>query len=337
MANRQMFQPIRLSGVPLRNRVVMPPMLTNMGVVGKQSVCWYRERARGGVGLVIVEGTGLARFGDPAFVKGLETLVSAVKGEGAAIAIQLFLPPQVNGEPVAVTAGEKERQPTEAEIRRFVAEFAHVGRICRDVGFDGVEPHGAHGFFLNQFFSTKTNRRTDAYGGSLQGRMRLGLEIVRAVRDAVGEEFLILYRHTPAEEASGGYLLEDSLTFAAELVSAGVNVMDISPSTSKSGAHCDWAAAIRAVVDVPVLAVGGMQDADAADRALRDGKCDLVAVGRQLIADAHWTAKVRDGREDEVIHCQKCNEGCYGALRRKETVHCVNNPDSGREYLRSET
>jgi 2,4-dienoyl-CoA reductase-like NADH-dependent reductase (Old Yellow Enzyme family) len=333
MQQSPLFQPLSLRQVTLRNRIVMAPMVSNMGITSQQGICWYRERARGGVGLVIVESTWLASFHDPAFVAGLPALARAVHAEGAAIVVQLHQPADIGGEAVAVTGGGSAREVTAAEIERIVADYAHAARVCADAGFDGVEPHGAHGFLLNQFFSPRTNQRRDAYGDGLAGRMRLGLEIVRAIRAAAGDRLLLLYRHTPQEDAAGGYSLADTLQFMPELVHAGVDVLDISPSIGPHGEHAALAAAVKQAVSVPVIAVNGMREVARAEAALREGKCDLVALGRQLIADAHWPTKVRDGRLGEIIACTECSEACFGGLRRGVPIGCVNNPASGKEYL----
>ncbi|NLC56515.1 MAG: hypothetical protein GX774_06745 [Armatimonadetes bacterium] len=161
MQQSPLFQPLSLRQVTLRNRIVMAPMVSNMGITSQQGICWYRERARGGVGLVIVESTWLASFHDPAFVAGLPALARAVHAEGAAIVVQLHQPADIGGEAVAVTGGGSAREVTAAEIERIVADYAHAARVCADAGFDGVEPHGAHGFLLNQFFSPRTNQRRD--------------------------------------------------------------------------------------------------------------------------------------------------------------------------------
>ncbi|HIE52877.1 MAG TPA: NADH:flavin oxidoreductase [Armatimonadetes bacterium] len=327
-----LFAPLRVNHLTLRNRVVMPPMVTNFGVTTERSRAWYAERARGGVGLIIVEATRLPFFDQPGFALGLRALAEAVHAEGATIAIQLFAPPQVNGEPVEVTGSETARGITREEIRALIDRFAEVAKVVQEAGFDAVEPHGAHGFFLNQFFSPRFNQREDEYGGDLVGRMRLGCEIVRRIREAVGPDYLILYRHTPEERAAGGYTLEESQTFAQELVRAGVNVLDISPSTEPDGEHAGLAAAIKSCVDVPVIAVGGMNDPEAAEAALRAGKCDLVAIGRGLIADPYWPEKVFSGRRAEIVACVECNEGCFGNLRQGVPIGCTQNPRAGLEY-----
>jgi len=189
---------------------------------------------------------------------------------------------------------------------------------------------------MNRFFWPRHNKRTDEFGGDLEARMEFGLRAVNTVRDAVGPELLILYRHTPVHSGDGGYGIDDSKAFAPELVKAGVDVLDISPCRPSGGEPGLWAGEIRETVDVPVIAVGGMNDPAAAEAALTSGKCDLCAIGRGQIADAHWAEKVAAGREDDIIECIECNEHCYGNLRDGVPIGCTQNPDSGNEYLRTQ-
>lgn len=319
-----LFEPLRIKNLTLRNRYVMPPMVTNMCVTSGQAIAYYRERARGGVGLVIVEATHVDRFSYQRFVNGLRHLAGAVHKEGAAIAIQLFHGNVFDCEETTPTELTKE------QIGRLKRKFVYAASKAREAGFDGVEPHGAHGYFLNQFFSPERNRRTDEYGGSLENRMRLGLEIVSAIREELDPDVLILYRHTPV---GMGYTLDESVRFAVELERAGLDVMDVSPSTSKGGEHADLAAAIKSSLNIPVIAVGGMEDPKMAEKALREGKCDLVAVGRGLIADPHLPNKVKEGRVDEIVKCVKCSEKCSGNLSAGLPISCTQNPKVGLEYL----
>jgi 2,4-dienoyl-CoA reductase-like NADH-dependent reductase (Old Yellow Enzyme family) len=284
---------------------------------------------------VIQEGTRTLLFDEPRYADGLRPMVEAVHDAGARVAIQLFVADTVGEEQVDVSARDGAREVTATEIETMHDCLARAAAACQSVGFDAVEPHGAHGFFMNRFFSPVHNRRTDAYGGSLENRMRFGLAAVRAVRSAVGAGYPIFYRHTPREGGDGGYTIDDSRQFCRALVDAGVDVLDVSPSNSGEGPHADMAAAIKQAVAVPVIAVGGMNDPRQADAALAEEKCDLVAIGRGLIADAHWPAKVSSGHEAEVIECVECNEKCFGNLRRGLPVACAQNPESGSEYLRA--
>jgi len=330
----RLFSPLEVKGLPLRNRVVMPPMASNMGVTSDQALAYYRERARGGVGMVIVEGTRVDLFPAPEFARGLARLARALRAEGAASAIQLVQPPEFDGHAVSVSGQDDRRAAATEEVARIPANFARAARVAQEAGFDGVEIHGAHGFFLNHFFGPARNTRADRYGGSLEARRRVGVESVRAVRAATGLNFLVMYRHTPVDEEAG-YQLADSLPFARALEAADLDVLDVSPSTAPGEEHAGLAGALRRAVGVPIIAVGGLGDPAAAEAALRAGRADLVAIGRGLIADAHWAAKVRAGREAEIIECRECDEKCYGNLREGIPISCVQNPDSGFEYLSS--
>lgn len=330
-----LFQPIQVRGKTVRNRIVMPPMVTNMGHVTDQAIAWYAERAKGGVGLVIVESTPLERLKEPHIRDGLPRLADAVHAAGALVAMQVFFTPAVDGRPVSVSGTEEAPAVSADQIRARAEQFAEAAVFLKECGFDGVEPHGAHGFFLNQFFSPRHNRRQDEFGGSLEGRMRTGLTIVSAIRQAVGDDFILLYRHTPDEQTPEGYGLEDSLVFAERLAASGVDILDVSPSTrAGSDNHAGMAGAIRRVVNIPVIAVGGMKDPAAACAAIESGKCDLVAIGRGLIAEPHWANKVRNGRTDEIVWCIECNERCFGHLREGKAIGCKVNPNAGKEYLR---
>ncbi|HHX64810.1 MAG TPA: NADH:flavin oxidoreductase, partial [Chloroflexi bacterium] len=178
------------------------------------------------------------------------------------------------------------------------------------------EPHGAHGYLINQFFSPEQNGRTDAYGGSLENRMRLATQIVEAIRPICGDRMLLTYRHTPVGR---GYGIDESLTLAETLVSAGVDILDLSPSSDEQPG--DRAAPFRGL-GVPLIAVGRLDEVDRALEVLAEDRADLVAVGRALIADAQWPTKVRRGRMDKILRCIHC-DGCHADLREGRVVGCT--------------
>jgi len=331
-----LFQPFRIKSYELKNRIVYPPAVSVTGIVTPEGIAWYDRIARGGVGAIIVESARLACFHDSDFVANLPRLADTIHQHDVLAAIQLFQPPQTpGGDSVSVSGTADVRAVTPEELQDVAADFAHATTVALDAGFDGVEPHGAHGFFLNQFFSPLSNTRNDSYGGSIENRTRLGVEVVEAVRKAAGPDHLVFYRHTPEQREEGGYGLEDSLQFAPRLESAGVDVLDISPSTHNVtprekfdpvGPHAGLAEAFRNVVECPIIAVGGMNDPAAAVRVLERGKVDLLAICRGLIADAEWPTKVAEGRLDEIIECVECNEFCYGNLFRGEQIACTQWP-----------
>jgi len=328
----KLFEPLTVRTLQLKNRIVMPPMVANMGVITDQSRAYYAERAKGGAGLIIVEAVVLRRFESPEFVEGLSLLAEDVHEGGARLAIQLFLEDRDDKKARrAVSRTDDVRAITREEIEASPGRFADAAQKARAAGFDAVELHGAHGYFLNQFFSPSTNQRTDEYGGDLEGRMRMGLSCVRATREAVGDDYPVLYRHTAAESAPGGYTIVDTLQFAPRLVDAGVDILDISPSTGGKE-HAGLAAAVRGSVDAPIIAVGGMEDPDAAEAVLQERKADLAAIGRGLLADPFWPRKVEEDRRDEIIECIKCNEFCFGNLGKGVPIGCTQNPRTGHEH-----
>lgn len=304
-----MFEPLTVRGKVFKNRIVMPPMVVNRGVTTPEGIAWYGRHAAGGPALVIVEATGVARFGGELTAANLKPLVDAIHAGGALAAIQLF--PWVFGTKIFPA------DLSEAQIATMIAGYRTAATICREAGFDGIEPHGAHNYLLNLFFSPGKNKRTDVYGGaSLENRMRLGLAIVRAVKPLCGP-MLLLYRHTPV---GAGYTIEESVQFSRELVAAGVDILDISPASDKAAG--DRAAPFK-TLSVPVIAVNNLAQAERAVEVIREGRADLCAIGRGLIADPDWPLKVREGRLKDVILCTDCNKVCWGTLRQGLPVACA--------------
>ncbi len=250
----ELFSPFHLNGLVLRNRIVAPPMLQIRPITSAEGIAWYRRLAAGGAAMVTVEVTSILRFGTELTADNLRPLVKAIHDQGAAAAIQLF--------PIQFRAEVDPNTLTAAQIDDILQRYAATALICRDAGFDAVEPHGAHGYLINQFFMPDRNRRTDEYGGTLDNRCRFGVRIVQSIRRAVGNDYLLFYRHTPTGKAYG---VEDSLELARRLVDAGANLLDISPA--KQQIEADLAAPFKQHFKVPVIAVNGMEDPDAATRA----------------------------------------------------------------------
>ena len=304
-----LFETLKVRNKTLPNRVVMPPMVVLRGLTTPEGIEWYGRHASGGVGMVIVEATAVNRFGTELTAQNLKPLVDAIHRGGALAAIQLF--PVSFGQVVAPAEVERD------EIEVLVADYGKATEICARAGFDGVEPHGAHGFLLNQFFSPVQNQRTDEFGGSLENRMRLALRIAAEVRQKADPDMLLLYRHTPVGQ---GYDVEESLILAAQLVRAGVDILDISPASADQPG--DRAAPFKKL-GAPIIAVNRLDEIDRALQVLNQGRADLVAVGRGLIADPDWPLKVRQGRFDEIVTCTRCDELCFGNLREGIPIACT--------------
>ena len=310
-----LFEPLEVRGKVLGNRIVMPPMVQLRPITSPEGVEWYRERAAGGVGLVIVEATSVSRFGSELTPETLRPLVDAVHDGGALIAIQLF--------PVTFEFPRTEPLPTPDDVSTdqlvdIVTDYRRAAEVCAAAGFDGIEPHGAHGYLINQLFSPVQNRRTDDYGGSPAARERFALDIVRAVLPPTREAgMLLLYRHTPVGK---GYGIEDSVPFLGRLVEAGVDILDISPASDE--APGDRAAPFTSL-GVPVIAVNELDEVDRALEVLREERAQLIAVGRGLIAEPNWPTLVREGRFGDILRCERCDEGCFGHLNLGIPVECV--------------
>jgi len=320
----RLLDPIRIGSLEIPNRLVMPPMGTrlagNGGQVTDRLVAHYQERAPG-VGLVIVEHACVTLAGrmhdsqlgihKDELVPGLGTLARAVQKQGARIAIQINhvgakAPPNpALGTPASASAVAPpgiETVPRElslSEIGEIVKAFGQAARRAKEAGFDAVEVHGAHGFLNNQFTSPLTNKRTDSYGGSLENRMRLPLEIVAELRRQVGGDYPILYRLGASDMIEGGLTLQEGQRIASALVEAGVDVVDVSgghggsvhPTITGQGFLVPMAEEIKRVVTVPVIGVGGITEPEFADRVIREGRVDLIAVGRAILRDPGWGAK----------------------------------------------
>ncbi len=337
-----LFDPLRIKGMELRNRIVFAPVVTNFGLRNERALNFFTARARGGVGLIIVHGTPVDLLIKADWARSLRTIISAVHKEGAKIALQLWHGNELNGEAVAPSARESYRQISREEIRTVIDKFAAAARNCQEAGFDGVEVHGAHGYFIHQFFSPLTNQRTDEYGGTLEGRMLLALELVVAMRQAVGDSLLLLYRHSAVDGLPGGTTIEESARLAKALENHWLDVMDVSagmgrtdglslpPASSPEGTHAELAAKIKAKVSMPVIAVGRVQTRAVAEKILQEKKADLVALGRQLLADPYWPKKVRDGKEDEIVFCNYCGF-CGEEMRAGRPITCPVNPNLGKE------
>ena len=246
-------------------------------------------------------------------INGLTKLTESIHAKGTPVCIQVNHPGRegsraISGaEPVAPSvvptnsSGVIPRELGRHEIQRLVRLFGEAAGRARKAGFDAVEVHGAHGYLLNQFTSPLSNRRTDEYGGSFEGRIRFPLETVAEVRMAVGSDFLVLYRLGASDGEGRGVTIGDSQTLAQRLVRAGVNIVDVSggligdapEEMTAQGYFLPLAEKIKQAVEAPVIGVGGITDPTFADQAIRQGRVDLVAVGRALLADPDWALSAK--------------------------------------------
>jgi len=322
-ARKGLFSPIRMGTLHLANRIVMPPMVMDMvtptGEVTDDNIQHYVARARAHPGLIIVEATSIApggrlrakglRIETDDQVVGLRRLTTAIKKTGTPVAVQLVhagahAPNSLTGkQPVAPSeivpprGNETPRVLTINEITSLVNAFGGAAVRALEAGFDAIELHGAHGFLLSQFLSPYTNLRQDVYGKNLEGRMRFPLGVVAEVRERLDPEFPVLYRLGASDLMPDGLTLEEGISVAKALEDAGVDLLDISgglsgdgQGMSEQGYFVYLAQAVKKVVRVPVVGVGNITNPEYADKIIREGRVDLVAVGRAMLSNPNWAA-----------------------------------------------
>ncbi|MEJ5348567.1 MAG: FAD-dependent oxidoreductase [Desulfosoma sp.] len=362
-----LFQPVVINKMEVPNRIVMPAMHLNMAKkfqVTDRLVDFYAERARGGAGLICVGyatvdelsgSPGNIGAHDDVFIEGLARLSAAIKENGSLSAVQLnhagrYNPSILMGgkQPVAPSAvpsrltGETPRELTVEEIQGIVDRFAQAARRVKQAGFDAVEILCGTGYLISEFLSPLTNKRTDQYGGDLNGRMRFGLEVICAVRDAVGPDFPILVRTNGNDFMPGGVGRKELAIFAQALVGHGADALNINVGWHEArvpqiisdvprGAFAYLARSIKERVSVPVIAGHRINDPRVARELIADDLCDMVAMGRSLIADPRLPEKARTGREHEIVHCIACAQGCFDNLFEMKSVECLCNPLAGHE------
>jgi len=390
----RLLAPGRIGRMELRNRIVMAPMGTNFaaedGQVTERITDYYSERARGGVGLIIVgigsvvhpRGSIIPQqlgLSDDRFVPGLRRLTESVHLHGAKIAIQLMHGGKLSRQDLAegyapVTPspvstlmiemiegftrdeirrlavqfanmpGDKmTKELTVEEIRRLVVRFADSAARAKAAGFDGVEIHAGHGYLISEFLSRSCNKRQDSYGGDLENRARLLLEIVAAVRDRVGADYPVWCRIDGAElNIDQGITTDEAQRLAQMLQEAGIDALHVSgyggaglggfydgPIVYNPGSLLPLAHAIRELLSIPVIAVGGIGP-ELAEEALRDGQADFIAMGRPLLADPQLPNKLASGEQDRIRPCIKCY-CCVHQIFWGEAVYCTVNPAAGNE------
>lgn len=363
-----LFDDFYIGNLRVKNRIVMVSMATNLadaaGGASEAMIHYYAARAKGGVGLILVENSGIGPQGrsgaiqlrcDSAnYVPGIGRIADAIHYYGAKAMIQLQHAGQsarredigeipVGPSPVIDQNGQLiARELTRREIREITGQFARAAEYARLAGMDGVEIHAAHAYLLAEFLSPITNRRTDEYGGTIENRARFACEVVKAVRERTGSSFCISVRMNGMELDEGGLTIEEAEKAARLLENAGADLLNVSTGLRKhsenlssftpEGWRVSLAERMKKTVMIPVLCSGGIRKREMMEEILERGKADLIGVGRQFIADPDWPEKMQAGREEEIVRCLKCNVGCAGnRITGKRAIQCAVNPDVARE------
>lgn len=362
-----LFSQVRINKLTLKNRIVMTAMhlgYTPQGEVTDRLVEFYAARAIGGVALIIVGGcvidehggmASMIRISDDSSIPGLARLVRSVKKRGAKIAAQLYQAGRyahssmIGGrKPFSASAvrsrltGETPRALELEEIPQVQDKFSLAALRAKKAGFDAIEILGSAGYLISQFLSPITNLRRDRYGGSLENRMRFGIEVAEKVRNIVGPEYPVIMRLAGNDFMPGGNSNKEARIFAAELEKAGIDTFNVTGGWHETripqlstfvppGAFVYLARGIRSAVSVPVIASNRINDPHVAEAILREGSADMVTMARALIADPNLPHKAMEGKEEQIYHCIACNQGCFDNIFRLKPVECMVNPVAGLE------
>jgi 2,4-dienoyl-CoA reductase (NADPH2) len=358
-----LLAPLDLGFTTLRNRVVMGSMHTGLEDrfynYGKLAA-FYRERARGGVGLIVTGGISpnrsgwLLPFGGTLNFKGdvlnHRRVTSAVHEEGGKILMQILHSGRYGYQPLVVSASEKKspispfkpRALTEAGIETTIRDYARCARLARDAGYDGIEVMGSEGYLLNQFLCARTNLRTDRWGGGIENRMRLPVEIIKRIRVEVGNDFIIMYRHSLLDLVEGGNTWDEVVAVAKALQQAGVSILNTGygwhearvPTIVTSvprGAFASLAGRLRLEVTIPVVASNRINMPAEAEGILQRGDADMISMARPFLADSHFVVKAAQGRADEINTCIGCNQACLDHTFSNKRASCLVNPRACHE------
>ncbi|MDX3188684.1 NADPH-dependent 2,4-dienoyl-CoA reductase [Streptomyces sp. MN03-5084-2B] len=358
-----LLSPLDLGFTTLRNRVLMGSMHTGLEDKAAHFPAlaeYYAERARGGVGLIVTGGFAPNRTGwllplaskltTSAEARQHRQLTAPVHEAGGKIALQVLHAGRYAYHPLSVSASSikapinpfRPRALTNHGVRKQIDAFADCAALAREAGYDGVEIMGSEGYLINQFLAERTNKRTDAWGGTPEKRRRFAVEIVKRTREKVGDDFIIVYRLSMLDLVPGGQRWEDVVALAQEVEAAGATIINTGigwhearvPTivTSVPRAAFTWVTGkLKPHVSIPVVTSNRINMPQVAEEALSSGDADLVSMARPFLADPEWIRKAETGREDEINTCIACNQACLDHAFKRKLVSCMVNPRAGHE------
>ena len=368
MKYERLFSPINIRRLELKNRIIMPAihLMYNMdGFANARFNEFYFRRAEGGVGLVFVGGCRFDEYGGSPgmmslqtddFIAGYREFTDGMHKRGAKVGVQLYHAGAYahsiandGREALAPSAvlskftKEMPKEMTKAEMQEIITKWAAAAVRAKNAGFDIVEISASAGYLISQFLSPKTNLRTDEYGGTWENRTRFPLEVVAAIRSAVGEDYPICVRIAGNDLVADSNTNDEAVMFAKLLELAGVDMINVTGGWHESvipqltgelprGGFTYLAAAVEDAVNIPVAASNRINDPRTAEKILAVGEADLVSLGRPLIADPDWPMKTQKGDSELIRRCVACNQGCLAKTFFAEPVECLVNGFAGREY-----
>lgn len=355
--------PLDLGFTTLRNRIMMGSMHTGLEDKYKEFdkfAAYFEARAKGGTALIVTGGFSpnlegwlypfASKLSSSGAIKHHKKVTEAVHRHDGKIVMQLLHAGRYAYHPLSVSASNvkspinpfKPREIGDFGIRRTIAAFARSAKIAQEAGYDGVEVMGSEGYFLNQFICKRTNQRTDRWGGSVENRARLSVEIVRRIRETVGEKFIIIYRHSLLDLVEGGNTWDEVSYIAKEIEKAGATMINTGigwhearvPTIVTSvprAAFAELTARLRKEIKIPVIASNRINKPEVAEQLLADGACDMVSMARPLLADPDFAIKAKEGRADEINVCIACNQACLDHTFSLKRASCLVNPRACHE------
>jgi 2,4-dienoyl-CoA reductase (NADPH2) len=368
-----LLKPLHLGFTTIKNRVVMGSMHTGLEdrfYNYPKLAAYFGERAKGGVGLIITGGISPNRSGwllpaggtmsNIADVAPHRLVTHAVHKHGAKILMQILHAGRYGYQPFVVSSSPikspispfKPRQMTEKQILSTIEDYANTASIAKKAGYDGVEIMGSEGYLLNQFLSRHVNQRDDQWGGDIQNRMRFAVDIVKAIREKVGEKFIICFRLSMLDLVHDGNTMDEVVTIAQALEKAGVTLLNTGigwheariPTIVTSvprAAFADYTAEVKKHVTIPVIASNRINMPETAEAILAAGKADMVQMARPFLADAFWVNKTATNRVDEINTCIACNQACLDHTFKNQRATCLVNPRAAYEtelvYIKTKT
>ncbi|MEU6624262.1 NADPH-dependent 2,4-dienoyl-CoA reductase [Streptomyces litmocidini] len=358
-----LLSPLDLGFTTLPNRVIMGSMHVGLEETEhgfERMAAFYAERARGGVGLIVTGGIAPNEAGRPwdggaklttaEEVAEHRLITDAVHAEGGRIAMQIlhfgryaYHPGLVGPSPIkAPISPFVPNELTDAEVEQTVEDYARCAELAKEAGYDGVEVMGSEGYLINEFIAAATNRRTDRWGGSYENRVRFPLEIVRRIRERVGEDFILVYRLSMLDLVPGGSTLDEVISLAKEIEAAGATIINTGigwheariPTIATSvprGAYTWVTKKLMGAVSVPLVTSNRINTPEVAEEILADGRADLVSLARPFLADPAFVAKATAGRADTINTCIGCNQACLDHTFNLKITSCLVNPRACHE------
>ncbi|MCG8311782.1 MAG: NADPH-dependent 2,4-dienoyl-CoA reductase, partial [Pseudomonadales bacterium] len=358
-----MLAPLDLGFTKLRNRVLMGSMHTGLEdrfYNIEKLAAYFAERARGGVGVIVTGGFSPNRRGELLpFASRMENKVTAllhrrvtsqVHNEGGKICLQLLHAGRYGYTPYSLSPSGikspitpfKPGKMSAKQVESTIDDFARAAELAKYAGYDGVEIMGSEGYLINQFICERTNQRDDQWGGSPEKRMRFPIEVVRRVREAVGRNFIIIYRQSIMDLVEGGQEWQDVVTLAKQIESAGANILNTGigwhearvPTIVTSvprGAFSFATEKLKQEVNIPVCASNRINTPELAEQIIGSGQADMVSMARPLLADPFFVEKASNGRGDEINTCIACNQACLDHTFQAKRASCLVNPRACHE------